>query len=695
MTKRSLALALILFCGGAFAQDVEFKASNFKDDKEGFKAAIEAITAGDPFLDAGNEAIALVNSTKDNFQKALQYYVKAQKFNPNSAELNMKIGNCYLYTNEKYKSIEFIQKAYELNTDVSPMLYFYLGQTAQLGGKFDEAIKHYKYFEENTKSKYLEEYKRITTKFKKECKYGKKFVADPVRAWCDNITSINAAEDDYSPCVSADGELLMFTSRRSNGHPTDEFGRYDGDIYISGRNGREWSKPKNAGIPLSTPKDETASALAYDGQRLLMFKEENGNTDIYESSLDGIMWTEPIRKLSKVPNTEFNETYATYEPQDIKVYYIYDGMSRGDQEIFITGKMIYTVAAYNKWGKGQSVGQPVTTRYHEGSVYIHPDGKTMYFSSQGHNSMGGYDIFMSKKNELEQWTKPVNLGSPINTPYDDLFYASTANGKYAYIASNRDGGKGGLDIYKVTYWGPPKQMLIASEDFLLASIAEPIQDVQIEKAVEVDKKSLTVFKGRVIDALSRQPVSATIEIIDNKIDKVFSTFKSNSATGKFLLSLPAGKNYGIAVKADGYLFHSENFDIPAKSDFNLVDKEIELKNIAVGSKIALRNIFFEVGKSDLAQGSDTELGRLIKLLTDVPSLKIEISGHTDNTGSEELNLKLSGNRAQVVVDYLIKEGITTSRLVSKGYGSSKPVDTNNSKEGRQQNRRTEFEIVSN
>ena len=370
-------------------------------------------------------------------------------------------------------------------------------------------------------------------------------------------------------------------------------------------------------------------------------------------------------------------------------------MTRGDKEIFITGLMVYTVADYNKWGKGQSLGQPVTTRYNEGSVYVHPDGKTMYFSSQGHNSMGGYDIFYTTKNNLEQWTKPVNLGYPINTPYDDLFYASTANGKFAYIASNRNGGEGGLDIYKVTYWGAPKQMMVGSEDFLLASVAEPILDVHIEESVEVDKKSLTVFKGNIIDAISRKPLKAELEIIDNKTAKLFSKMNSNSATGKFLMSLPSGKNYGIAVKREGYLFHSENFDIPAKSDYNLVEKTIELKNIAIGSKIALRNVFFEVGKSNMNPLSNPELARLVKLLNDVPRLKIELSGHTDNTGSEELNLKLSSARAQVVVDHLIQEGISKDRLVAKGYGSTRPVDTNNTKDGRQNNRRTEFEIIAN
>lgn len=237
--------------------------------------------------------------------------------------------------------------------------------------------------------------------------------------------------------------------------------------------------------------------------------------------------------------------------------------------------------------------------------------------------------------------------------------------------------------------------MVDSEDYLLSSIASPIQDNEIEASVEVQKKSLTVFKGRTIDAITKKPVEAMIEITDNATGKVIETFTTNSATGKFLLSLNSGKNYGIAVKAEGYLFHSENFDIPLYGDYNLVDKEIELKNIAVGSKIALRNIFFATGSATLTKESNAELDRLVKLLKDVPKLKIEISGHTDNVGSESMNQKLSEDRAASVVTYLVSKGIDKNRLTSKGYGSLRPVATNNSAEGRQQNRRTEFEILAN
>jgi outer membrane protein OmpA-like peptidoglycan-associated protein len=287
------------------------------------------------------------------------------------------------------------------------------------------------------------------------------------------------------------------------------------------------------------------------------------------------------------------------------------------------------------------------------------------------------------------------MGYPINTPYDDFFFSSTANGKYAYISSNRAGGQGGYDVYKVTFWGPEKTPVMATEDYLLASIVNPIKDNSIESTVEVKKKSFTVFKGKTIDHMTKKPVEAEIEITDNTTGKIIETFTTNSATGKFIITLASGKNYGIAVKAEGYLFHSENFDIPSGSADNLVNKVIELKNIAVGSKIALRNIFFDTGKSILRKESNTELERLVKLMKDVPSLKIEISGHTDNTGSASLNESLSQNRAQAVVDYLTSKGVSVSRMTAMGYGDARPIASNSNADGRQQNRRTEFEIKAN
>ncbi|MBK6525592.1 MAG: OmpA family protein [Crocinitomicaceae bacterium] len=415
-----------------------------------------------------------------------------------------------------------------------------------------------------------------------------------------------------------------------------------------------------------------------------------GNYDIYEAFLKGADWTGSVNFSTNI-NLRSNEIYASYDFDDKLIYYAKDNDGSGGYDIFVSAPVVKRTREYSMPTRVSDV----STGFNDGPVYLHPDGKTMFFASEGFNSMGGYDIFMAQK-KGGLWQAPINLGYPINTAYDDYFFAATANGKFAYISSNRPGGKGGFDIYKVTFWGPEKKPAYATQDYLLASIAKPIQDPELVGEVKVAATiNLTVFKGITIDQLTKKPVEAVIEITDNTSGKVIETFTTNSATGKFLISLQAGGNYGIAVKADGYLFHSENFDIPAGSDYNMVNKTIELKNIKCGSKIALRNVFFDTGKSTIRPESYPELDRLVKLMNDVPTLKIELSGHTDNTGSATSNQTLSQSRAQAVVDYLAGKGIAKTRMVAKGYGSDRPVASNDSAEGRQENRRTEFEITCN
>ncbi len=687
-----ITIAFLSFSLFTFGQDVPFKASNFKDKKTEFKEALVHFEKGKELVEQGNEAIYNVQNPGNTFKAAIIELKKAYKFNPKSAELNFLLGNAYLYTNEKYKALNYLEKAIKLNPEVDDFSDFYLGMAYQLDMDFSKALKHYTKFESNSKSKQIASLGKMLSKRKKECKSGKVLTAKPERVWVDNVKTINTKNDEYSPCISTDGATIIFTSNRENGHKANEVGEYDGDIYVTEMDEKgHWSKPKSMGAPLNTTKDETATMLWYDGTKMLLFKKESDNYDIYESKLKGVKWSAPM-KLHRSINTSADQTYASYNYNNRKIVFVSSkkvGSSSKGTDIFFCGRMN---GKPNEFGAAQTIGSTVNTKFNEGSVYMHPDGETMYFSSEGHNSMGGMDIFVSYKKQ-GAWTEPKNLGYPINTPYDDYFFASTASGKYAYIASNREGGKGGLDIYKITFWGEPKEQVLTTEDYLLASIAQPIQNVEIEEEVKVNKKSLTVFKGKTIDAISEKPVEAKITITDNSTGRKIETLTSNSATGKFLMSLPSGKNYGIAVEADGYLFHSENFDIKNGGDFNMVNKEIELKNIKKGSTIDLRNIFFASGKSTLTQESNAELDRLVKLLKDVPNLQIEIAGHTDNVGSESMNKKLSHDRAQAVVDYLVKHGISKSRLVAKGYGSSQPVASNKTAKGRQQNRRTVFVIL--
>ncbi|MFI5203271.1 MAG: OmpA family protein [Flavobacteriales bacterium] len=690
MKKLTLYITFFLFGAGAIAQNVEFKDANFKDKKEELKKAKEAIKNGDKFLAAGNELILDTRDPGLNFYIAIKSYLVAQALNPNNADLNFKLGNCYLFSSERYKAVDHIEKAKQLDPETDARMLLFIGMCQQLKGEFDNAVQSYKAFETSRKA---EKWTKFTEKYKKECAEGKKLTEKPERVWVDNLGDLNSPADDINPCITMDGSQVIFTSKRENGHIANEAGRFDSDIYASTLESGKWTAPKALTGPLNSVADDQCVNLSYSGTKLLVVKNESGNFDIYESLLKGANWEAP-KLLDKHMNTAANQTYCAYEPNDMKFYFTSDKEGGGAEK----GSDFYTCGAFDRkhasYGAAVTVGTGVNSKFNEGAIYMGADNETMFFCSQGHSSIGGFDIFVCyKKNG--QWGDPINLGYPINTPYDETFVANTVSGKHIYISSNRPGGKGGFDIYKVTYWGPDKQLMVDTEDYLLAGLANPILDNSIEASVKVVHKSLTVFKGRTIDAISRKPVEATIDIIDNANGSVIETITTNSATGKFLLSLNAGKNYAINVRAPDYLFHSENFDIPANSDYNLVDKEIELKNIAVGSKIALRNIFFPTGSAALDPKSNTELDRLVKLMKDVPKLKVEISGHTDNVGSESMNQKLSEDRAASVVTYLIGKGVTKDRLRSAGYGTTRPVASNNSDEGRQQNRRTEFEIIGN
>lgn len=692
-SKNLFLVGFWLIASVTFAQDIAFKSSNFKEDKTGLKLAKENIEIADEMRDEGIVKILAFQEDNLLFIQAIFHYQKAQDFNPNNAELNYKIGSSYLFTNQKEKAAEYLIRAKELNSDLPSDFLFFYAMSLQLQGDYLQAGEQFEQFKLSARTKVYERYQILAKKYTKECQGANEILANSHRIWVDNI-ALNTEFDDWSPCLSADGGLLIFTSNQPNENQANEFGVYDQDIYTSTLNARKFE----AVFPVSelnTENNDVAGGLSYDGQRLLIFKQEDGNTDVFESKLNGLEWEIPTRKMGEKlrgGNTDGNETFASFDPPDIKVYYITDGGYSGNKNIYFSGVMN---RERNLWGKGQSAGHEINTKFQEGSVYIHPDGKAMYFSSQGHNTLGGYDIFVSYVDDLGHWGDPVNLGYPINTPYDDLFYSATASGRYAYIASNRAGGMGGLDIYKVTYCGADKPMSTDVQDQLIASIAKPVSDNTIAEPILVEEKSLTVFKGKVLDAITKKPIKAAIEIILNETGKVYTSFFSNSATGKFLLSLPAGNNYGISVSADGYLFHSENFDLPKGDGFNNVTKDVELKNIKVGSNIALRNVFFNTGKWEVKDDSFAELARLVLLLNDVPSLKIEISGHTDNIGAESFNELLSQRRADAVVNYLVEKGVNKNRLSAKGYGQSNPVDSNDTAEGRASNRRTEFEIIEN
>ncbi|MCO6499309.1 MAG: PD40 domain-containing protein [Vicingus serpentipes] len=710
MKKYTSLLILILFASIVKAQDVPFDKKLFKEQKDEFKEAKSN-------LDLGYELFEVIPSTyfdinDNNYKERTQYYrkalpliYKAYKFNPNNAELNYRIGRCYLQNPVfKEEAIPHLEKALQLNPNVAPDIHFYLGEAYHIKMEFDRAIKEYTVHQGSLSGKNPEELELVTKRIE-ECKTGKKLVAAPVRVFIDNFgNTVNSKYPEYGAIISADESIMMFTSRRNTSTGADKM--VDGavdyfeDIYITTKVGGKWTTPENMGKPINTDGHDATTAVAPDAQSMIVYLDDGGDGNLYECKLVGQSWSKP-KKMNKNINTKYHESSASYSSDGKTLYFVSNKPGGfGHHDIYVT-----TWNEEDKdWGEAKNIGSVINTKYNEEAVLIHPDGKTLYFSSQGHKTMGGYDIFKSTMNDDGTWSEPENIGYPINTVDDDVFFVINASGRRGYYSSFKADGYGEKDIYMITFLGPEKPMQLSSEDNLLASVAKPLSEKVIEKQVDASTKRITILKGVVRDIKTLTPVGASIELIDIEENTTLATFESNEKTGRYLVSLPSGKNYGLILRKEGYLFHSENFNIPKTAAYQEVEKNIDLKRLEVGSVIVLKNIFYDYNKATLRDASKNELDRLIKLLNENPTVKIELSAHTDSRGGDKYNMDLSQRRAQSCVDYLIKNSISTDRLVSKGYGESQLIRTDEDiaklkfedekEEAHQENRRTEFKIIS-
>ncbi|MBN4061755.1 MAG: hypothetical protein COA57_05225 [Flavobacteriales bacterium] len=962
--------------------NVDFITKNFNDKKE-LQEAVGAIEQGDKHF------------TANRFSKALPHYLEAYDYNPSNAMLNMTIGYCYLKISKPIFAIAYLGKAIELNPAITSKAYIKLGEAYQLNYEWDKAIYQYKKYLEKFSSTGTEN-KKLAQKKIKECEYGKQIENTPTEVRITNLgNAINSKYDEYGPLITADESILLFTSRKKNttgGKMVPEFDYYFEDVYFSERTNEGWKSAENIGPPINTEDHDATVGLSPDGQRMFVFKNDKNNGNIYESVLDGDQWSKPV-KLNENINSKYDEPTACYTFDGRTIIFVSN--RPGGQG----GKDIYKAIKGDDgdWGVAENLGPAINTEYDEDGIFMHPDGKTLYFSSKGHQGIGGFDIFKAIYNDSTQkWSKPENLGFPINTPADDIFFVLSADGLRGYYSSVQPGGVGRKDLYVIQFenaWityaktaavlkayydsvqsevtnlesslekatdlaflmldmersedekladieqmearlvskkrelmqvkgemdelsGNLDSLEMYSEDKnLLKTMTTADQSVEqqeisnmremynsitfsidsidlalkmktlnieankepptaqyaqlgsgLKKASELSKKALNnlsskvlseekelvdlktcleqstdiislmmnsqmgdVAKIRHIDSLelrvSRKehelriikqemkniqqnldelakygkeitksgqgmdlhrikhvsnsiaskmlalesvlastkrlsqvsnnnrvvnaddlnhgyhvmtealnksneyarellkkksgratkvagmsslvlfkgivtndedpplPLEAAIEVMDNETHDMISEFKSNSATGKYLISLPSGKNYGITISAPGYLFYSENVNLGKATQYEERVKNIKLAKIEAGKKVVLNNIFFDVNKADVQRESHPELDRVIKLLKNKADLKIEVSGHTDNTGSMNHNIDLSKRRAKAVYDYIVKGGISESRLKYVGHGSNQPIAPNDTEEGRHQNRRTEFIVL--
>jgi outer membrane protein OmpA-like peptidoglycan-associated protein/tetratricopeptide (TPR) repeat protein len=609
----------------------------------------------------------------EEYTQALPVYLKLDSLIPNNASYNYHAGVCYLNSHNKAKSLPYLEKALQLGYK-DAHFNLYLGKAYHLNHKFDQAITNFQIYKDSSKVKTIEHH-HLRKDHKKEpidvdryiemCKIGKELVADSLDFVIENLgPNINSKYPEYVPSVSADEHVLIFTSRRDNStggelDPGDN--EYYEDIYISYKdeNGK-WKVPENLGTNVNTALHDANIGLSPDGHKLFIYRADFAKTnagDIYISTLEGKTWSAPVKMQDHINSKDW-EPSATISADEKTIFFT------SNRDGGFGGTDIYSakLKADGHWEEPVNMGATINTKYDEDAPYIHPDNKTLFFSSRGHKSMGGFDIFTTQYNEeKKEWSAPENAGYPINTADDDIYFICSADGTKGYFSSWRADSYGEKDLYVIHRPGGSSNVI--------------------------------VLKGNIYNKETSLPLGSDITITNNETHEVVGKFKSNSLTGRYTLVLPHGKNYGISVKSDGYVFYSENFNMPEGNPFFEVKKDVYLEPIKVGSTIVLKNIFFDFDKATLRPESKTELENLYTFLTEHGEVKVELSGYTDSAGDEKYNKKLSDKRADEVVKFLIDKGIAKNRLSGKGYGESNPISTNETEEGRQLNRRTEFKII--
>ena len=467
-----------------------------------------------------------------------------------------------------------------------------------------------------------------------------------------NLSSVNSTSSDFAPYVSASGDMLYFSSNRDDDQE---------DFYVSEFQGKRWGKPVPLGEPINSDANEGSMAISADGTMIVFTAcgrtDTYGGCDLYFSELTSSGWSEP-RNMGRNVNSKVWDGHPSISSDGNWLYFSSDRYGGfGGRDLWRCPRK------ENGWGKAKNLGYPLNNARDQTSPFIHPDGVTLYYSSAGHGGLGMLDIFKTELDSTGDWSEPVNIGPPVNTPESDYFFSIPAKGDLIYFSSDRSGGFGGFDIY----WIP------------LSEALRP--------------RVVATLSGKVSDKQTGAPLDAEITVERIADGEVLASPRTNPETGEFFLVLPAGEKYGISVSAEGYSFSSESYEVPAEEGYQELKVDFELSRLEVGESFEIRNIFFDFNSDELDPDSEPELNRALKLLRENPGLRIEIQGHADSIGTEEYNLDLSHRRAMAVLRWLVDHGIDVKRLEAEGYGEAAPAADNVSEEGRRKNRRTEFHII--
>lgn len=469
--------------------------------------------------------------------------------------------------------------------------------------------------------------------------------------------TVNAFAMQYFPVMTADEGELIFTRRVGGGNDDDE------DLVICRKDslGR-WMPPQSISANINSRLNEGTCTISADGRQLIFTscigRRGYGSCDLFESRKVGNEWTVPVN-LGPEVNSPAWESQPSLSSDGRTLYFVSDRRGgSGHKDIYVSYKL-----ENGKWTKAENLGPNINTPYDEISPFIHVNGRTLFIASNGKPGFGGYDIYRSEY-ENGAWTATENFGSPVNNHEDQFSLFITRDGKKGFY-SHEDNFKANSSV---------------------------LYEMDVPEEMQVKYKSNYV-KGIVRDARTKLPLGARVELFNINRNELTSFVQADSVSGEYLMVLTQGAEYALYVSHPGHLFKSLNFNYEVQENLVPVLLDVYLDPVQAGASAVLNNIFFDLNKYDLKDKSVTELDKVVRFLSENPTIRIEISGHTDNAGTAAYNLQLSQKRAQAVGTYLVAHGIAATRLTQKGYGAEKPLAPNDTEENRQKNRRIEFRLL--
>jgi len=608
------------------------------------------------------KAVALYNKAMEraqdgNLANAAGLWLEAIETDHKYLEAYLSLAGVYGQLKNYSSSIQYYEQAFALDSGYT--IEFKLPYSINLArlGEFEKALNAINEYFAKDPPQNSTTYKAAT--FRKTCyqfavDYAKKNANKNYVFAPQNVgDGINTAQSEYFPSLSIDGKELVFTRNVKSANE---------DFFSSEKKLGEWDIAKPMQGNVNTDQNEGAQNISQDGQWLVFTgcnrPDGFGSCDIYISYLTAQGWSEAINLGGKI-NSDQWESQPCLSPDKKDLYFAsrrYGGY--GGSDIYVSH-----LQSNGKWSDPENLGPQVNTTGDEQCPFIHADNQTLYFTSNVWPGYGDEDLFYVRKGPAAVWSKPINLGYPINTIDREGTLFIAADGKTAYYASDRSDSRGGLDIYSF----------------------ELREDVRPRKTLWV--------KGQVFDKKTTKGLPSAVELIDLATRESVSKVQTDEQ-GNYLMTLPVGKDYAFNVNRKGYLFYSDNFSLTQSSSDSVYEKNIPLQPLEANATVVLKNIFFDVNKFELKPESQAELDKIVQLLNENPGLKIEIGGHTDNIGKPADNLILSNNRAKAVISYLVSKNIAAQRLTAKGYGETKPVADNKADDGRALNRRTEMKVVS-